>query len=112
MTYSKEELLRMGRSELRAVHGLQNASAVSDEFLIDQIEQFADDVEAYIGADLTFEPNTPEYNSVRYYGLIRASFYDSIENGPSSVSHALRYDYDDYQLRFWRSRLQGSLLKI
>lgn len=106
--YTKEDLLKLGRAELRKAHGLTNTGDISDEFLVAQIEVFAREVEAEIGYEPVYEPGSPGYNAVRYYGLIRAAFYG--ENaGPTSISHARRYDYGDERLRYWRDRMIHAL---
>ncbi|OYR54902.1 hypothetical protein DJ70_12800 [Halorubrum halodurans] len=108
--YSKEDLIRMGRSELRAAHGLNNDSEISDEFLVEQIEAFADEVYAEVGYEPDLGPGTPGYDAVRFYGLIRAAYFLSPETGPTSISHARRFDYEDDQtLIHWRNRLVRAL---
>jgi hypothetical protein len=102
----------MGRAELRAAHHLQNTSEISDEFLVEQIRAFSHELENYIGYEPDYSPGSPGYSAVRYYGLIRAAFFLGGGNGPRSISHALRFDYDNTQLTFWRDRLIRALNQL
>lgn len=112
--FSKQELIEMGRAELRAAHGLTNLSRVSDEFLVDQIREIESEVYDEIGYEPDdIQPGSPAYNAVRYYGLIRAAYIFDTERGPTSISHARRFDYGgDQQLHFWRDRMIRALSKL
>lgn len=103
----------MGRSELRAAHGLQNESEISDEFLVEQIERFTREVRAEVGYHPYLYPGSPGYNAVRFYGLIRAAYFLSNESGPTSISQAARFDYgENGALKMWRNRMMRALSKL
>mgnify|MGYP006275856091 CR=1 FL=1 len=109
-TYSKEELLKLGRSELRSVHGLTNESEISDELLVEEIESAVDEVEAEVGYEPDLSPGTPGYDSVRFYCLIKAAYFLNNERGPTSISHARRFDYgNNTNLSHWRDRMIRAL---
>lgn len=111
--YSKEDLIRMGRSELRAAHGLTNESRISDEFLVEQIEKFTHEVYDEVGYKPDLDPGTPGYNAIRFYGLIRAAYFLGDETGPLSISQARRFDYgNNQQLIHWRNRMVRFLSEL
>lgn len=111
--YSREDLLRMGRSELRAAAGLLDESKVSDELLIEKVEQFTNEVYQEAGYKPELAPGTPGYNAIKYYGLIQAAYIFSDERGPTSISHARRFNYgNNQQLKFWRDRLIRALSSL
>ena len=106
---SKAELVRMGRAELRAVHGFNTDSRITDELLAEKIQQYKDEVASEVGYEPDLQPGTPGYDAVRFYGLIRAQFLQSTETGPTSISEARRYDYESTDLDYWSSRLIRAL---
>lgn len=111
--YSKEDLIRMGRSELRAAHGLTNESQISDEYLIQQIESFTHEVYDEAGYKPALKPGSPGYNAIRFYGLIRAAYLLGDEIGPTSISHARRFDYgNDDTLKHWRNRMVRAINQL
>jgi hypothetical protein len=113
--YTKEDLISMGRAELRAAHGLTNTSEISDEFLVGEIKKITHEIYDEVGYKPLLEPNSPGYNAIRFYGLIKAAYILEPERGPTSISHARRYDYSNNdldRLNYWRDRMIRALSKL
>ena len=109
---SREKQLRLARSELRKANGLTNTSDISDEYILSEIEAMIQELKSVLGYMPVLKPESSGYNALRYYGLIRASYYLSDDRGPSSISHARRFDYTDSQRKFWRNRMIRALSQL